>query len=811
MTMTIDRADLIEHLLYIDDKAGDVVSYRPNRMQAHFLRNKSNRNIVLKHRQGGLSSIVLADMFTDCITKPHSTCAVVSHETHATQRLLDRVQFYYDTMLPPKPELGAGSRSEKSFPQLHSSIYVGTAGSRAFGRGDTIRKVLLSELAHYEDGETILNGVEDAVPLQGEITIECYDDMTEILTNRGWLRFQDVELTDKVLSKNRETDIAYWSDIMEKIERPATELVRVTGKGIDLAVTPNHNLWARKSGTIQPFGVYQARELFDYSEWEFEAGMEWLGEDIPVFLVAGKPIPAEIWLEYLGFFVSEGWVEKYAVSIYQEGIYQERFKEVAGLVAAYLGKKLGVYANGCQFTIPGKAFADYMSPYTKPKRLPRAVLNLPKNRLSLLLKAYMMGDGEKKRNRCITKDCSLRDDIQEIGLKLGFRTNYTVKSASGKHKEAYNISFYKAKRASVRHSRNQITRVPYRGMVYCLTIPEDHFLMVRRNGKAIWSCNCTPNGEDNVFYDRWIRAKEGKSPYTTFFFPWWWTDEYRIPENSPIALPSDRGDFDYTDEEQAIVDQHHITKDQVRWRRWKIAEKGGLFWQEYPEDEISCFITVGDPVFDTSIINRLSAGCRDPERFETTVDSKPVMWDYWAKPDAKEQYVIGADTAAGSPTGSFSAAVVLDSKWRVVATFLARCQPNEFATVLKEMGKTYNWAEICVERNFTGYAVLGQMTSYPRLYHQRDFTSGKVTHQVGWWTNDQTKHVLYTEMKNVLPYIQIWDANLIRQLRGYRYIRLKPTAQSFDDLAISLMLAIVTKKVTGASGGYQGNVAGYNW
>lgn len=494
MTMTIDRADLIEHLLYIDDKAGDVVSYRPNRMQAYFLRNKSNRNIVLKHRQGGLSSIVLADMFTDCITKPHSTCAVVSHETHATQRLLDRVQFYYDTMLPPKPELGAGSRSEKSFPQLHSSIYVGTAGSRAFGRGDTIRKVLLSELAHYEDGETILNGVEDAVPLQGEITIEC-----------------------------------------------------------------------------------------------------------------------------------------------------------------------------------------------------------------------------------------------------------------------------------------------------------------------------TPNGEDNVFYDRWIRAKEGKSPYTTFFFPWWWTDEYRIPENSPIALPSDRGDFDYTDEEQSIVDQHHITKDQVRWRRWKIAEKGGLFWQEYPEDEISCFITVGDPVFDTSIINRLSAGCRDPERYETTVDSKPVMWDYWAKPDAKEQYVIGADTAAGSPTGSFSAAVVLDSKWRVVATFLARCQPNEFATVLKEMGKTYNWAEICVERNFTGYAVLGQMTGYPRLYHQRDFTSGKVTHQVGWWTNDQTKHVLYTEMKNVLPYIQIWDANLIRQLRGYRYIRLKPTAQSFDDLAISLMLAVVTKKVTGASGGYQGNVAGYNW
>jgi hypothetical protein len=76
-------------------------------------------------------------------------------------------------MEDPKPQTGADSRTEITFPELHSSIYIGTAGARAFGRGDTIRKILLSEMSFYEDPETILSGVEDAVPLTGELTIEC--------------------------------------------------------------------------------------------------------------------------------------------------------------------------------------------------------------------------------------------------------------------------------------------------------------------------------------------------------------------------------------------------------------------------------------------------------------------------------------------------------------------------------------------------------------------------------------------------------------------------------------------------------------
>lgn len=494
----IDKLRLIENFLRIDDKVGIVRPFRFNKIQRHFYQNKTNRNIIVKARQLGCSSSLLADMFIDCITIPHTSCAVVSHETRATQRLLDRVQFYYDTMESPKPGIGAESRSEKTFPELHSSIYIGTCGSRAFGRGDTIRKVLLSEVGFYEDGEKIWNAIEDAVPITGELTTES-----------------------------------------------------------------------------------------------------------------------------------------------------------------------------------------------------------------------------------------------------------------------------------------------------------------------------SPNGEDNILYERWVKAREGKSPYKAFFYPWWWGGDYQIPLDSDFALPEDRGELSFTGEEIELVERHKLTEAQIRWRRWKISEKGGLFYQEYPEDELSCFITIGDPVFDQFILTSLAQSCYEGTRHEQG-------WTYWKPPQEKVKYIIGADSSAGAPGGSYSAAVVINDLWEVCATFQARLEPHTFANVLKQMGNWYNQAEIVIERNFTGYAVLtalvggtnvdsAELSNYPNIHRQRDFLTGKVTSNLGFWTNEQTKQHMMSKTKDILPQLKLWDVNLVRQMRGYRYIKYKPTSQTFNDLAMALMISIAVKAVSGTARGYQGNVKGWNW
>lgn len=490
-----DRINLIGELLSIDNKQGIVVPFRFNRLQRYFNLHKGHRNIILKARQLGCSSSILADQFMDCITIPHTPCAVVSHETRSTQRLLDRVQFYYDSMDDPKPEIGAESRSEKTFPSMHSSIYVGTAGARAFARGDTIRKALLSELAFYEDGANLLSGVEDAVPMTGELTIES-----------------------------------------------------------------------------------------------------------------------------------------------------------------------------------------------------------------------------------------------------------------------------------------------------------------------------TANGEENIFHQKWVEAREGKSPYKAFFFPWWFGEDFRIPKNpeDPTILellaPEDRGDLTYTEEEQDLVERHHLIEDQIRWRRYKISEKKGLFWIEYPENEIDCFIITGDPVFDNHLLMEFARTCYEGE-------GHLLGWNFWKAPEENLRYILGADTSSGAPEGSYSAACVLNDRWEVCATFQARLEPHLFSHIVRQMGLWYNTAEVVVERNFTGYAVLEQLQDYPNISHQRDFTTGKITTQRGWWSNDQTRSMMMTITRENLGQLKIWDANLVRQLRSYRYIKLKTKyreqAQTHDDLAIALMLAVTVRKVAGTARGYQGSYN--NW
>jgi len=328
---------------------------------------------------------------------------------------------------------------------------------------------------------------------------------------------------------------------------------------------------------------------------------------------------------------------------------------------------------------------------------------------------------------------------------------------------------------------------------------------------------CTPNGEDNVFYERWVRAREGKSPYKPFFFPWWLAEDYRIPYGSELALPEDRYELKFTSDEEELVRLHGVTEDQIRWRRWKIGEKLGLFWQEYPEDEVSCFITVGDPVFDQLRLTELAQGCYSGIMH-------PGGWQYWLQPQEKVRYILAADSAAGAPTGSYSAAVVLDDHWNVCATYQARVDPSTFAGVLKQMGLWYNSAELAIERNFTGYAVLAalvgghnldiqgiNMSNYPNVHRQHDFLTGKVTANLGWWTNEQTKEHMRTSFREVLPFIKLWDINLVRQLRSYRFIKAKPTAQTFDDLAIALQIACAVKKLGSGSQGFMGKVPGWSW
>lgn len=102
----------------------------------------------------------------------------------------------------------------------------------------------------------------------------------------------------------------------------------------------------------------------------------------------------------------------------------------------------------------------------------------------------------------------------------------------------------------------------------------------------------TANGTQGLFYDEVQKAKADDSEYHFVFFEWWWDETYAIPLANGETLT-------YTDTEQALVDKHSLTAEQIKWRRKKMNEPGmgEDFVQEYPEDDDTCFITSGESAF----------------------------------------------------------------------------------------------------------------------------------------------------------------------------------------------------------------------
>lgn len=151
----------------------------------------------------------------------------------------------------------------------------------------------------------------------------------------------------------------------------------------------------------------------------------------------------------------------------------------------------------------------------------------------------------------------------------------------------------------------------------------------------------TPNGREE-FYDMWQKAKAGLSPYTCIFIPWFIDDEYSVDNltreeiqglskavKEMFGIPDEELKKQYTDDEKKLIKRvkieygFELTPGQIKWRRYKIWDKGDLFWQEYPEDDVSCFLQSGRSVFNnitTDISKRIPID--DERKFEVWLNDR---------------------------------------------------------------------------------------------------------------------------------------------------------------------------------------------
>lgn len=166
----------IESRLKLVDKNLDLIPFKVNAIQDKYLtEDATGRDVILKARQQGFSSVLLACFTADFILKENSRSVIVADISDNATELLDRVKGYikaYEEITGVKIPLKYNSKYELFNEALNSRYTIGTADNVEFGRSKTITNLHLSEAAFYPDLERLFASVMQAVIPDGRVVLE---------------------------------------------------------------------------------------------------------------------------------------------------------------------------------------------------------------------------------------------------------------------------------------------------------------------------------------------------------------------------------------------------------------------------------------------------------------------------------------------------------------------------------------------------------------------------------------------------------------------------------------------------------------
>jgi thymidylate synthase (FAD) len=364
----------------------------------------------------------------------------------------------------------------------------------------------------------------------------CYDPATEILTESGWKRFEALDQDlDRVLTWNRAEERAEFqpfSLIRYDYEGP---MLRITQRGLDLLVTPEHRLWVQKmdsQGEWGPWHFATAETVSNRGIWRFRrdstpvsgsvsddecvvparhyrSGRHDRGYSTRLQITRDLRLPVLSYARLLGYLIAEG--------------YTCFPKSGAGAYAAITQTK-GPVLDDIRATVEslGLTYHEYSDP-RKPqvvtmrvsagrdfarrlqmdagvgarnKRIPRWLLEHRDGRvLQALWAAMWAGDGcmAKHSQTYTTASEGLAGDVQELLLRLG-----KAASVSCHRRGEQRLYLVRVLQSGTIGSRPAArTWEPYKGPVWCVATANG-IVYVRRNGHGVWCGNCYRSWEPGL-------------------------------------------------------------------------------------------------------------------------------------------------------------------------------------------------------------------------------------------------------------------------------------------------------------------------
>ncbi|CAK7015636.1 terminase family protein [Tissierella sp.] len=327
----------------------------------------------------------------------------------------------------------------------------------------------------------------------------------------------------------------------------------------------------------------------------------------------------------------------------------------------------------------------------------------------------------------------------------------------------------------------------------------------------------TANGY-NYYSELWTKAKSGENMYKPYFANWYenktmFSDDYinaieiwKARNNGELLTVAD------LDAEELDLHSKGATIEQLMWRRLKIANAGGgekglqNFYQEFPSTDTQAFVSTGNSVFpNKQIEERLRYLPKHLNRNELK-DLNEILKQYlnqslfiWEKPKPDMKYYIGVDSAEG--VGSdFSVVEVFSEEGIQVAEFRNnKIAPHNFAQVVHELGKYYNYGQLVVEKASAGHTVVSKLRHdyrYRNMYMHKEYDArGRAKKKVGYVTNSKTKPLMVNKFRELFEENQIVinSKTLLEEMKVFKIEGDKMGAISgmHDDCVMATAMALM--------------------
>ncbi len=360
---------------------------------------------------------------------------------------------------------------------------------------------------------------------------QCLDDKTEILTNNGWKKRNEITNDSIVAGFNMTNDEIEWCNVDEFIERKIgadEEMFLIDGPHLNLRVTGGHDLIIKAKGkTAVNWHKFTAKEAsLRKSFWS-----------LPVcgFSRIKDCGLTDHDLHFIGWFLSDGSMNKKTNGIYiaQSASKPEHCEHIRKTL---LGcgvkfresriKRKGKFAH-CEdsvcFTISkgmprgtdkDKKGWEYLSKWLN-KDIPPVFDTLSAKDLKVMLCSLNLGDGSNqylpkdytKHTMCITTgdNIVMADRIQQLCVMRGLRCNQSVQKSSRGHKDQYFLYINDKKTASMpgvgisdgsiagkkAYTRTRLKNdIPQDGEIVWCVRNRLGSLVIRREGKVAIVGNC---------------------------------------------------------------------------------------------------------------------------------------------------------------------------------------------------------------------------------------------------------------------------------------------------------------------------------